>query len=88
MNINPLSSATNLITSAQQKADTAAQTIARMPIQDQEVGGSGEAFKANDVFKPVLSLKEAEFETSAAVKVIQADKEMQETIGSLFDEKA
>jgi hypothetical protein len=81
MNMNPLSSATNLISSAQQKADTAAQTIARLPVQNQEVGGS-ESIKSTDLFKPVLSLKEAELETSAATKVIKAQDEM---IGSLLD---
>lgn len=89
MNINPLSSATNLITSAQQKADTAAQTIARLPMQNQEVGPGTEAFKTNDVFKPVLSLKEAEFETKAGVKLVQAEKEMNDTLlGLNIDEKA
>ncbi|QPK62067.1 hypothetical protein IVG45_14515 [Methylomonas sp. LL1] len=81
MNINPLSSATNLISSAQQKAGNAAQTIASIPVQSQEVGGN-EAFKSTDLFKPVLSLKEAEFETSAATKVIKAQNEM---LGSLLD---
>lgn len=33
MNLNSLSSATNLITSAQQKAENAEQTIARLPLQ-------------------------------------------------------
>ncbi|AEF99108.1 hypothetical protein [Methylomonas methanica] len=84
MNINPLASATNLITSAQQKADTAAQTIARLPVQNQEVG-STESFQATDLFKPVLSLKEAELETSAATKIIQAHDK---TLGSLLDIKA
>jgi hypothetical protein len=81
MNMNPLSSATNLINSAQRNAENAAQTIARLPVQDQEVG-STETFQATDLFKPVLSLKEAELETSAATKVIQAQDEM---IGSLLD---
>lgn len=84
MNINPLSSATNLISSAQQKTENAAQTIARLPVQSQEVGSS-EGFKSTDLFKPVLSLKEAEFETSAATKVIKAQDEM---LGSLLDIKA
>lgn len=83
MNINPLSSATNLISNAQQKADNAAQTIARLPVQSQEVGGS-EPFQAADLFKPVLSLKEAELETSAAAKIIQAQDKM---LGSLLDVK-
>ena len=84
MNMNPLSSATNLISSAQQKADTAAQTIARLPVQNQEVGGA-EKIQSADLFKPVLSLKEAEFETSAATKVIKAQDEM---LGSLLDIRA
>lgn len=84
MNINPLASATNLITNAQQKADNAAQTIARLPVQSQEVG-STESFEATDLFKPVLSLKEAELETSAATKIIKAQDEM---LGSLLDIKA
>ena len=87
MNINPLSSATNLITSAQQKADTAAQTIARMPIQDQEVGGSDEAFKANDVFKPVLSLKEAEFETSTPSKSFKPIKKCKKPSAACLTKK-
>jgi len=81
MNINALSSATNLITSAQNKAGDAAQTIARLPVQNQEVGGSGE-FKSNDLFKPIMSLKEAELETSAATKVIKTQDKM---LGSLLD---
>ncbi|MCQ8129079.1 hypothetical protein [Methylomonas rivi] len=84
MNINPLASATNLITNAQQKADNAAQTIARLPVQNQEVG-STEPFQATDLFAPVLSLKEAELETSAATKIIQAQDKM---LGSLLDIKA
>lgn len=84
MNMNPLSGATNLISSAQQKADTAAQTIARLPVQNQEVGGS-EKIQSTDLFKPILSLKEAEFETSAATKVIKAQDEM---LGSLLDIRA
>jgi len=78
---NALSSATNLITQSQQKASTAAQTIANLPVQQQEVGGSKDV-AATDLFKPVLSLKEAELETSAGVKVIQAHQKM---LGSILD---
>lgn len=84
MNINPLSSATNLISTAQNKAADAAQTIARLPVDKQDVGPT-ENFASTDLFKPVLSLKEAELETSAATKVIKAEKEM---IGSLLDIRA
>ena len=79
--INTLNtSATNLITSAQHKAADAAHTIARLPITQDEVGSS--EFDSSNLVKPVLSLKEAEHETSAAVKILQAE---QETVGSLFD---
>ncbi|MGZ5012705.1 MAG: hypothetical protein ACXV7E_01655 [Methylobacter sp.] len=80
MNITPTASAVNLINTAQHKSADAAQVIARLPIQKDEVGSS--EFKSSDIIKPVLSLKEAEIETSAAVKLLKADKE---TIGSLLD---
>jgi hypothetical protein len=80
MNITPTSSTVNLINTAQHKSADAAQVIARLPIQKDEVGSS--EFKSSDIIKPVLSLKEAELETSAAVKLLKADKE---TIGSLLD---
>lgn len=81
---NALNSATSLITQAQQKANTAAQTLANLPVQNQEVGGSKDVGAA-DLFKPVLSLKEAELETSAGAKVIKAHEKM---IGSILDVKA
>ena len=80
MNITPTSSAVSLINTAQNKSADAAQMIAKLPIQANEVGSS--EFNANDIIKPILSLKEAELETSAAVKLLQADKE---TVGSLLD---
>ncbi|MFI3186513.1 MAG: hypothetical protein QX198_11095 [Methylococcaceae bacterium] len=80
MNITPTSSAVSLINTAQSKSADAAQMIAKLPIQANEVGSS--EFNANDIIKPILSLKEAELETSAAVKLLQADKE---TVGSLLD---
>jgi len=73
------SSAINLITNAQFKAADAAQTIAKLPITKEEVGSTD--FDSKDLIKPVLSLKSAELETSAAVKILQVEKE---TIGSLF----
>jgi hypothetical protein len=77
---SPSSSALNLINSAQHKAADAAHTIASLPIAKDEVGSTN--FNSEDLFKPVLSLKEAEMESSAAVKILQTEKE---TIGSLFD---
>lgn len=74
-------SATSLITNAQHKAATAAQTIATLPVQKDEVGGSKDV-GSNDLFKPILSLKESEMETAAGVKLLEAEKKMQ---GSLLD---
>lgn len=82
MNITPTTSAINLINTAQHKSADAAQEIAKLPVQKDEVGTS--EFNSGDIIKPVLSLKEAELETSAAVKLLEADKQ---TIGSLLDIK-
>jgi hypothetical protein len=76
-------SAINLLDNAKYKSADAAQTIAKLPIENNEVGSLD--FNSTDLIKPVLSLKEAELETSAAVKLLQADKK---TIGSLLDIKA
>lgn len=77
---NPSSSAINLITSAQHKVADAAHTIATLPVANDEVGSS--EFGSSDLIKPILSLKEAEIETSAAVEIFKTENEM---IGSLFD---
>ncbi|TAN68220.1 MAG: hypothetical protein EPN17_09280 [Methylobacter sp.] len=82
MNVTPTSSAINLINTAQHKSADAAQVIAKLPMQNNEVGSA--EFNSNDIIKPVLSLKEAELETSAAVKLLEADKK---TTGSLLDIK-
>jgi len=83
MNINPTNSALNLINSSQQKANEAAQNIARFSVAKGEVGGSQDV-KSTDLFKPVVSLKEAELENSAAVKVLKTDQEMQKSILDVF----
>ena len=77
---SPSSSAVNLITNAQHKATDAANTIATLPVAKDEVGSS--EFRSDDLIKPVLSLKEAEIETSAGVKILQTEQEM---LGSLFN---
>ncbi|WP_305908737.1 hypothetical protein Q9L42_009200 [Methylomarinum sp. Ch1-1] len=82
MNINPATSALNLISHSQQKANEAAHTIATLPVQKEEVGGADD-FASDELFKPVLSLKEAEQESQAAVKLLQTDQKMQQ---SLIDE--
>ncbi len=83
MNISPSSSALNMINNSQQKASEAAHHIASFSVDKGEVGGT-KGVSANELFKPVVQLKEAELETSAAVKVLQADKEMQESILDVF----
>ncbi len=80
MTINPTQSALNLIGNAQFKAGQAAQQIATLPVKGDEVGSPD--FNSQDLIKPVLSLKEAELEMSAAVKVIQTDNE---NLGRLLD---
>jgi len=77
---SPASSALNLMNSAQHKAADATQAIARFPIANDEVGSA--EYSSSDLVKPILSLKEAEIESSAAVKLLETDKDM---IGSLFD---
>jgi hypothetical protein len=72
MNITPTSSAVDLINTAQHKAADAAQVIARLPIQNNEVGSSD--FNSSDILKPLLSLKEAELETSAAANYLKPIK--------------
>jgi hypothetical protein len=76
------SSASSLITSAQQKVANAATTIANLSVQNDEVGGSQAV--AGDMFKPVVSLKEAEWQNSAGVKLLQTERQ---TLGSLLDIK-
>ncbi len=77
---SPSSSAVNLITNAQYKAADAANTIATLLVAKDEVGSS--EFRSDDLIKPVLSLKEAKIETSAGVKILQAEQQMP---GSLFN---
>ena len=80
MDINSSNSALQLINTAQDKTARAAHDIATIPVQDDEVGSSD--FNSRDFVKPVLSLNEAELETAAAVKLLQADQNM---IGSILD---
>lgn len=85
MQVNSLTgSAVNILTNAQQKANTAAQTIANLSVQNEEVGGT-QNVAANDMFKPILSLKEAEHDTYAGIKLLKAQKN---TVGSILNIKA
>lgn len=83
MDISVNSSASNMMHNAQQKASEAAQKIAQLPIQNDEVGSAN--YQSTDIIKPIISLKETEFETSAAVKLLEAENK---TIGTLLDIKA
>jgi len=84
MNVNSASSsALNLINSSQQKVANAANEIASAAIQNDEVGGSES--KASDLFKPIVSLKKAEFEAKAGAKILQSEHK---TLGALLDIKA
>lgn len=83
MNITLSSNAVNLINTAQHKSADAAKEIAALPIQKNEVGST--EYNATDIVKPVLSLKEAEQETSVAVKLLAADNKM---VGTLLDMRA
>ncbi|WP_347988359.1 hypothetical protein [Methylomonas sp. AM2-LC] len=85
MEINSLSATgLGIITSAQQKATTASQTIANLSTQNGEVGGT-QITSPNDMFKPILSLKEAEQETYAGIKLLRTQKN---EVGSLLNIKA
>ncbi len=82
--INNLSStAINMIGNAQHKAADAAHQIATLPVAKNEIGSKD--YSSKSLIKPVLSLKEAELETSAAVKILKTEEKM---LGALFDEKA
>ncbi len=80
MEILPTNSTVQLFNSAQQKASIATTAIAQASIQKNEVGSPN--INPQDIIKPVLSLKEAEFETSAATKLLDAEKK---TTGSLLN---
>ncbi len=84
MNIGSLTSnAFNMITASQHKAEGAADKIATFAVQNQEVGS--ENFNSTNLDAPILSLNEAEFQNSAAVKLLDADRKM---VGSLLDIRA
>jgi hypothetical protein len=80
MNITLSSNAVNLINMAQHKSADASKEIAALPIQKNEVGST--EYSNSDIVKPVLSLKEAELETSAAIKLLDAERT---TTGTLLD---
>lgn len=80
---SPFGTASNIINQAQTKLNNAAQTIANLSVQNEEVGGSQDV-SASDMFKPILSLKEAEQETYAGIKLLKAQNQ---NIGALLNIK-
>lgn len=80
MNISLSTSANTLINNAQRKSADAAQTIASLPMQKDEIGST--EYSATDLIKPILSLKGAELEAKVAAKMLSTDKEI---TGSLLD---
>lgn len=83
MDISASGSAVSLIQTALNKTANASHEIATLPVQDDEVGST--EFNSRDLVKPVLSLNEAELETSAAVKILQTEND---NIGSILNIKA
>lgn len=83
MNINATQSAMNLISHAQHKTQEAAHDIATQLVDKDEVGSTSE-FASDELFKPLVRLKEAEVETKAAVKVIQTDDNMKKSLIDAF----
>jgi hypothetical protein len=83
MNISPSSYGVNLINSAQQRSGSAAREIAGLSPQKTDAGGI--EYNPGNLIKPVLNLKRAELESSAAAKIIAAGQKM---IGSILDIKA
>lgn len=83
MDVNASNSAVSLIQTAQYKTANAANEIAALPVQEDEVGS--EEYNSRDLVKPILSLSEAELETSAAVKLLQTENKM---LGSILDMEA
>ncbi|NOT12777.1 MAG: hypothetical protein HOP23_13260 [Methylococcaceae bacterium] len=75
-----ISSGVNLLYTAQQRSDNAAREIVGQFLKKTDMSSTN--YKSEDLIKPVLDLKRAELETSAATKIIEADKN---TIGSLLD---
>ncbi|WP_031435270.1 hypothetical protein [Methylomarinum vadi] len=84
MNItDPATSAFNLISSSQQKASQAAHEIATLPVDEQEVG-KPEDFDSRSALPALLSLKEANLENQAGVKLLQTDHEMKQSVIDIF----
>ncbi|MGR9051520.1 MAG: hypothetical protein ACU84J_02625 [Gammaproteobacteria bacterium] len=81
MNITPTSSGLSLIHKAENKAAEAAGKIAAASVGPDSAAGSDDF---RDLERPILRLKEAEFETSAGAKLIKSGQAM---IGSLLDIK-
>ena len=85
MALNSLSNnATTLITQAQLHSVTAAQDLASMSVQKDEVGGSKDVSRT-DPLQPILALKGAEQDAAMAAKMIETEEK---TVGRFIDDVA
>ncbi|MEY4719225.1 MAG: hypothetical protein RL563_1843 [Pseudomonadota bacterium] len=85
MNINAVNnSATTLITQAQARSASAAQDLASMSVQKDEVGGT-QSVSRTDPLQPILALKGAEQEAAMGAKMIDVEEK---TIGRFIDDIA
>ena len=75
-----ISAGVNLLNTAQQRSENASREIAGQFEKKTDV--SGTSYKSESLIKPVIDLKRAELEASAATKIIEADKK---TVGSILD---
>lgn len=85
MAINSITnSATNLITQAQQRSAAAAQDLASMSVQKDEVGGTQNVSRT-DPLQPILALKGAEQDATMGAKLIDIEEK---TIGRFINDVA
>ncbi|MGR9072547.1 MAG: hypothetical protein ACU833_05710 [Gammaproteobacteria bacterium] len=78
MTINAVNSAINTINASLHKVEKAAEELAGLPAAEDEN-------LVEDVVRPIIDLNQAELETSAAARIIRAEKEM---LGSILDVRA
>ena len=83
MTINATNSAINSINHSLHKVEKAADELASLSVQTSKDGGNENI--VDDILRPIMDLKEAELETSAAARIIRAENEM---LGSIIDIEA
>ena len=78
--MNTINSALNTINHSLYKVEKAADELASLSAQSSNNGDDGEI--VDGILRPIMDLKEAELETSAAARIIRAENEM---LGSIID---